>query len=343
MKKILALVLVLGLVLGLAACTPANGTTAAATTAAATTAAASQAASETTAAAPAGKIKIGYACPNINNTFQTYLVDAAKAYAAANNIELTVTDAQQDVVTQQDQIKTLIQQGVQALMVTPADTSAMASVTKAAQDAGIPIVYFNTNPFKDEASIPDGAFYVGSQEITAGNLQIGEIAKLLNGKGNVCILMGGLTYEASTERTKGVEDMIKEKYPDMKVLAKETADWQREKAVSVTENWLTTYGKEINAIFANNDEMALGAIKSLQAQGRKDVLVAGIDATPDAVKAIQDGTLTCTVFQDAKGQSEGAMKIAVNAVNKVAIPSKIQWIPYVLVNKDNVAQYAGKN
>jgi len=335
MKKLLSLILVLGLILGLAACTPANGTTAA-TTAAATTAAATSAA-ETTAAA-GETLKIGYACPNINNTFQTYLVDAAKAYAAANNIELTVTDAQQDVVMQQDQIKALIEQGVDALMVTPADTSAMASVTKAAQDAGIPIVYFNTNPYPD-GNMPAGSFYVGSQELTAGNLQMEYIGKQLGGKGNIAILMGGLTYEASFQRTQGVEDIIASTYPDIKVLAKETAEWQREKAVSVTENYLTAYGDDLKAIIANNDEMALGAINTLQAQGRTDVLVAGIDCTPDAVKAIKEGTMAATVFQDAVGQSEGAMKIAISAVKGETISEAVTWIPYVLVTKDNVAQY----
>lgn len=336
MKKLLSLVLVLGLILGLAACTPADGDTTAATTAAATTADATTAA-ETTAAA-GGKIKIGYACPNINNTFQTYLVDAAKAYAAANNIELIVVDGQQDVIMQQDQVKALIEQGVQALMVTPADTSAMEPVTAAAKEAGIPLVYFNTNPYPD-GNMPEGTYYVGSQEITAGNLQMEYAGEKLGGKGNVAILMGGLTYEASFQRTQGVEDIIKSKYPEIKLLAKETAEWQREKAVSVVENWITAYGDDIDAIFANNDEMALGAINALQAAGVSDVMVFGIDATPDAIKAVEEGSLTATVFQDAVGQSEGAIKIAISAVKKETITEDVTWIPFVLVTKENVAQY----
>lgn len=335
MKKLLSIVLILGLVLGLAACTPADGGTTAATTAAA--AEATTTAAETTAAA-GEKIKIGYACPNINNTFQTYLVDAAKAYAEKNNVELIVVDGQQDVIMQQDQVKALIEQGVQALMVTPADTSAMEPVTAAAKEAGIPLVYFNTNPYSD-GNMPEGTYYVGSQEVTAGELQMGYAGEKLGGKGNVAILMGGLTYEASFERSQGVKNIIESKYPDIKVLAEETAEWQREKAVSVVENWITAYGDDLDAIFANNDEMALGAINALQAAGISDVMVFGIDATPDGVKAIEDGTLTATVFQDAKGQSEGAMDFAIKAIKKEAITESVNWIPYVLVTKDNVAQY----
>jgi ABC-type sugar transport system substrate-binding protein len=335
MKKLLSIVLIIGLVLGLAACTPADGGTTAATTAAA--AEATTTAAETTAAA-GEKIKIGYACPNINNTFQTYLVDAAKAYAEKNNVELIVVDGQQDVIMQQDQVKALIEQGVQALMVTPADTSAMEPVTAAAKEAGIPLVYFNTNPYSD-GNMPEGTYYVGSQEVTAGELQMGYAGEKLGGKGNVAILMGGLTYEASFERSQGVKNIIESKYPDIKVLAEETAEWQREKAVSVVENWITAYGDDLDAIFANNDEMALGAINALQAAGISDVMVFGIDATPDGVKAIEDGTLTATVFQDAKGQSEGAMDFAIKAIKKEAITESVNWIPYVLVTKDNVAQY----
>jgi ABC-type sugar transport system substrate-binding protein len=333
MKKLLSLILALGLVLGLAACSPAEGTTATSTAAASS----AQASSEVTTATGA-KIKIGYACPNINNTFQTYLVDAAKAYAAKNNVELIVVDGQQDVIKQQDQVKDLIEQGVQALMVTPADTSAMEPVTQAAKDAGIPLVYFNTNPYPD-GKMPEGTYYVGSQEVTAGELQMGYAGEKLGGKGNVCILMGGLTYEASFERTQGVENVIRDKYPDIKVLAKETADWQREKAVSVVENWITAYGDKINAIFANNDEMALGAINALKTAGKNNVMVFGVDATPDGIKAIEDGSLTATVFQDAVGQSEGAMEIAIKAIHKEPIPETVKWIPYVLVTKENVAQF----
>jgi ABC-type sugar transport system substrate-binding protein len=187
--------------------------------------------------------------------------------------------------------------------------------------------------------MPEGTYYVGSQEVTAGELQMGYAGEKLGGKGNVAILMGGLTYEASFERSQGVKNIIESKYPDIKVLAEETAEWQREKAVSVVENWITAYGDDLDAIFANNDEMALGAINALQAAGISDVMVFGIDATPDGVKAIEDGTLTATVFQDAKGQSEGAMDFAIKAIKKEAITESVNWIPYVLVTKDNVAQY----
>jgi len=344
MKKIISFFLVLGLMASLSGCTRSSMTSTEKTTAEA----ASEAVSAVTAAADlttettgsSAKLRIGYACPNINNTFQTYLMDAAKEYAEANNIDLLVVDAQQDVVMQQDQVNSLLAQGIDALIVSPADTSAMGPLTQAAQKANIPLVYLNSNPYAGkETEMPKGVYYVGSQEITAGELQMEYAGKKLNGEGNVCILMGGLTYEASLQRTNGVKNIIASTYPNIKVLAEESGDWQRDKAVAITENWITAYGDKINAIFANNDEMALGAIQCLNTLGIKDVMVFGIDATPDAIKAVEDGTMTGTVFQDAVGQAEGAAKLAVQACNGDSIEDQVVWIPFILVTPDNYTQY----
>lgn len=344
MKKIISLLLAVGLAMSLAGCNASAEnpeTTAAPATTAEATAAVTTAVEESTGAVTDGeKLRIGYACPNINNTFQTYLMEAAQAYANANDIELLVVDGQQDVVMQQDQVKSLIQQGVDALIVSPADTSAMEPLTQAARDANIPLIYLNSNPYAGkESEMPEGVYYVGSQEVTAGELQMQYAGEKMSGKGNVCILMGGLTYEASFQRTEGVKNIIASTYPDIKVLAEETGDWQRDKALAVTENWLTAYGDDIDAIFANNDEMALGAIQCLNTLGIKDVMVFGIDATPDAVKAVEEGTMTGTVFQDAVGQAEGAMQLAVKAAGSETIAEQVLWIPFILVTPENYTQY----
>src|SRR5690606_32615341 len=134
--------------------------------------------------------KIGYSCNNFNDTFQTYIVDAAKAYVAEHpELSIDVQDAQEDVIKQQDQVNAFIEQGVDALVVVPVDTSAMDPITKAAKDAGIPLVYVNRNPFGENA-VPENVYYVGSQEVIAGQLQMEFVGEQLGGKGNVAILMG---------------------------------------------------------------------------------------------------------------------------------------------------------
>lgn len=281
-------------------------------------------------------VKVGYACNNFNDTFQTYIVDAAKAAATEKGITLDVQDAQEDVIKQQDQVKTLIQQGVSALIVVPVDTSAMEPITKAAKDAGIPLVYVNRNPF-GEGTIPEGVYYVGSQEIVAGQFQADYLKKLLPDGGGVAILQGILSNEGALKRTEGNEKVLSS-VPAFKILAKETGNWQRDQGMTLTENWLTAYGKNLKAILANNDEMALGAIQALKAANRTDIIVMGVDAIDDAKAAVADGSLAATVLQDAKGQGSGAMDVVAKAI-KGETPDSITWIDFVLITPENIKDF----
>jgi inositol transport system substrate-binding protein len=285
-----------------------------------------------------GKILVGYVITNMNDTFQGYILEEfRKFYADKLDYELMVQDAQEDVVKQQDHVNNMISQGVKALVVVPVNTSAMAPITKAAQDAKIPLVYVNRNPF-GEAAPPANIYYVGSQEIIAGRFQGEAMGQLLNGQGGVAILMGKLDNEGAILRTQGNEDVFKEQYPGIQVLAKETGNWQRDQGLSLTENWITTYGSNLKGILGNNDEMALGAVEALRSAGRTDVIVMGVDAIPDARTAVANGTLAATVLQDAVGQGRGAAEVAYKAVRGES-QQAVNWVPFVLINKDNIAQY----
>jgi inositol transport system substrate-binding protein len=286
-----------------------------------------------------GKTLIGYVCNNFNDTFQGYIMNEFKGFFAdKSEYALDFQDAQEDVVKQQDQVTNLISKGAKALVVVPVNTSAMAPITKAAQDAKIPLVYVNRNPFGDGA-LPPNVFYVGSQEIIAGRLQMEAMGKALNGTGGVAILMGKLDNEGAILRTQGNEEIIKEKFPNIKVLAKETGNWQRDQGMSLTENWITTYGNNLKGILGNNDEMALGAIEAIKAAGRTDVVVMGVDRIPDAITAVKNGTMTATVLQDAAGQGRGAAEAAHKALRGESQES-INWVPFVLVDKSNIDQYS---
>lgn len=284
------------------------------------------------------KSVVGYVTTNMNDTFQGYILEEFKKfYADKPDYELIVQDAQEDVVKQQDLVQNLISQKVQALVVVPVNTSAMAPITKAAQDAKIPLVYVNRNPFGN-TNPPAGIYYVGSQEIIAGQLQGDAMGQLLNGQGGVAILMGKLDNEGAILRTQGNEDTFSQKYPGIQVLAKETGNWQRDQGMSLTENWITTYGANLKGILGNNDEMALGAVEALKSAGRTDVIVMGVDAIPDARTAVANGTLAATVLQDAVGQGQGAATAAYNAIQKKN-QQAVTWVPFVLINKDNIAKY----
>jgi inositol transport system substrate-binding protein len=285
-----------------------------------------------------GKVLVGYVCNNFNDTFQGYVMDGFKAFFTDKpDFTLEFQDAQEDVVKQQDLVNNLIAKGAKALVVVPVNTSAMAPITKAAQDAKIPLVYVNRNPF-GEGAAPPNVFYVGSREIIAGQLQMEAMGNLLKGNGGVAILMGKLDNEGTILRTRGNEETITSKFPNIKVLAKETGNWQRDQAMSLTENWITTYGNDLKGILGNNDEMALGALEALRAAGRTDVIVMGVDLIPDAIAAIKGGSLSASVLQDANGQGQGAAEAAYKAVQGQS-QSAITWIPFVLVDKNNIAKY----
>ena len=290
------------------------------------------------AAKSGGKPLVGYVCTNFNDTFQGYIMNEFRGYFADKpDFTLEFQDAQEDVVKQQDQVNNLIAKGAKALVVVPVNTSAMAPITKAAQDAKIPLVYVNRNPFGD-ANPPSGIYYVGSQEIVAGTLQAEAVGKLLNGQGGVCILMGKLDNEGAILRTKGNEDTFSSKFSGIKVLAKETGNWQRDQGMSLAENWITAYGANLKAILGNNDEMALGAAEATKKANRTDIIVMGVDAIPDALAAVGNGTLAATVLQDAVGQGRGAGDAVAKALAGQS-QQPINWVPFVLIDKSNLSKH----
>ena len=282
--------------------------------------------------------KVGYVCNNFNDTFQTYVMDAAEAYfKGVDNVEIVLQDSVEDVIRQQDLVNTLIAQGVDAMIVVPVDTSAMEPIVKATSEAGIPLCFVNRNPYAGK-TLPDNVYYVGSQEIIAGQQQMEYMGELLDGKGGVGILMGKLDNEGALKRTEGNESVIADKFPGIKIMAKETGNWQRDQGMTLTENWLTAYGSDLNGILANNDEMALGAVEALKAAGREDIFVMGVDAIPDAKGAVANGSLAATVLQDAVGQGEGGAKL-IHKVLKGETSDSLVWVPFVLITPENLADF----
>ena len=287
-----------------------------------------------------GKVKVGYVINNLNDTFQTLVLETAQNYAKENNIELLVENSEEDTIKQQDVSNSLIQKGVKALIVVPTDTSAMDPITKAAQEAGIPIAYVNRNPFAGkEDSMPENVYYVGADEKSGGIMQMEYIGDLLGGQGGVAVLMGILGNEGALKRTEGVKEAMAEKFPNMELLAAETGNWQRDQGLTLTENYITTYGDKLKAVIANNDEMALGAIQALKSAGKLDqVKVIGLDAISDALNSIEAGELSATVFQDP-AQGSAALEILDKVLKGEKQEEKVTYIPFKLVTKDNYQEF----
>lgn len=275
--------------------------------------------------------KIGVSFADLDQFLQT-VKDGMDSRAKEAGVELNVVSAQQKADIQLNQVQNFISAKVDAIIVVPVDTDATGPITAAATGAKIPLVYVNRMP-KD---LPEGVPYIGSDSLKAGTLEMEALAKLVNNKGNVAILQGPPENEASVMRTKGCKDVAEK--VGMKVVREATAQWARDKALAVVENWIQS-GDKIDVICSNNDDMALGAIQALKnANKLKEVKVGGVDATPDALNAMAAGELSVTVFQDAAGQGKGGVDAAIQLANGGKV-SKYIDIPFQPVTPENMSQF----
>jgi inositol transport system substrate-binding protein len=332
--RTLSLFVLLALLVSLvAACTaPAAPAAAPASDAAATEAPAAEGAADAASGEP---IRIGVSML-FDDRWLTTLRDAMTAVAAEEGVELIMVDSKEDVATQLGQVENFVTQGVDAIVLIAANTDATDPMTKAAQDAGIPLVYVNRKP----SNLPEGVVYAGSDSIDAGRFQAEWLAETLGGKGSCVIMNGNLTQEAAQKRTEGVKEVFA-KYPDIQVIKEDTGNWSRAEGLALMENWLST-GDQIDCVASNNDEMAIGAISAIEAAGKLgEILVAGVDASPDALDEMDKGRLNMTVFQNAKGQGEAGIKAAI-ALARGEPTEALVWVPYEPVTPDNYKDYMGQ-
>ncbi|PSJ47299.1 rhizopine-binding protein [Zobellella endophytica] len=286
----------------------------------------------------ADEIKLGVSMALFDDNFLTLVRQAMQEKVAElEGVDAQFEDAKNDVGQQLQQVESFVNQGLDAIVINPVDTQAVAPIIKRAADAGIPLIFVNRRP---EAELPEGMAFVGSDSKVAGVLQMEYIAEQLGGKGNVAILMGALSDEATRDRTRGVEE-VAARYPDIKIITKETAKWGRKEGIDITNNWLLS-GYEIDAIASNNDEMAIGAIMALGKDRLENVIIGGVDATPDALAFVDKGMLDVTVFQDAKGQGSAAIETAYKMARGEAVEQSVM-IPYELVTPENYKEYVGRN
>ena len=291
---------------------------------------------------------IGVTMAKFDDNFLTVLRNGIQSYADANGQKVQIEDAQGDVAKQLDQINNFIASGVTAIIVNAVDTSATQAMSDAAAAANIPLVYVNRQPINVDM-LPDNQAFVASNEVDSGTLETLEVCRLLKEAGkaeaNVYVMQGELSNQAAVQRTADIHDVIGGTECGVKVniIDEQTANWSRDEASTLMTNWLST-GTAFDAVIANNDEMAIGAIQAMKAGGvdMASVIVAGIDATQDALAAMAAGDQDITVFQDAAGQGSGAVDAAVKLAAGETVEQKV-YIPFQLVTPANMADFTSKN
>lgn len=295
------------------------------------------------AASPAAAQDIGISLSNFDDVFFTAMREGMAEQAAKDGASLQTEDARLDIGRQLSQVQNFIAQGVDAIIVNPVDATSTRPMTQAAIAAGIPLIYVNRDPVD---GMPEGTWFVGSSDIEGGTMQAQEVCRLLGGQGTVSIIMGDLAYESARLRTQAVEDVLAtEDCKGIELLEKQAGLWTRISGIDLMTNWLST-GRVPDAVISNNDEMAIGAIQAMQSVGQAvgadreagQVIVAGFDATQDALMEVQKGTMATTVFQDAAGQGAGSVSAAVRVMKGEEV-EQMTWIPYQLVTPENYADF----
>jgi ribose transport system substrate-binding protein len=263
------------------------------------------------------------------SSFITAGKEGMDQYAKDNNIELLWNSANGDVSTQANQVDSLINQGVDAIIVVPIQADSLAPQVASAKAKGIPMVAVNA-----ALNNKDVAGNVQPDDIAAGAQEMQMMADKLGGKGNIVVLQGPLGQSGEIWRSQGI-DKVLAKYPDIKVLAKDTANWKRDEAVNKMKNWISGFGPQINGVVSQNDDMGLGALQALKESGRTGVPVVGIDGIEDGLNAVKSGEFIGTSLQNGTVELSAGLAVANKLVHKEQVNTEpVYMMP--AITKDNV-------
>ncbi|MDO6654906.1 ribose ABC transporter substrate-binding protein RbsB [Anaerobacillus sp. 1_MG-2023] len=268
-------------------------------------------------------IKIGLSVSTLNNPFFVSMKDGVEAEAKENGMDVVVVDAQNDAAKQINDVEDLIQQGVDVLLINPTDSAAISTAVQSANSLGIPVVTLDRSAEKG-----DVATLVSSDNEKGGEMAGEFLVEQLGEGAKVAELEGVPGASATRERGQGFHNIADEK---LDVVAKQTANFDRTEGLNTMENLLQG-NPDIKAVFAHNDEMALGAIQAIQSSG-KDVLVVGFDGNEDAINSIKDGKLSATVAQQPEEIGSLAVQAGVDVLKGNEV-DETRPVPLKLVTEE---------
>ncbi|OCA98189.1 galactose ABC transporter substrate-binding protein [Clostridium beijerinckii] len=309
---------------------------------------------------------IGSAIYKFDDTFMTGVRTAMEGEAKEKGSTIELVDSQNKQPTQNEQVDTFITKGVNALAINPVDRTAAGPIIEKAKAKKLPIVFLNREPEKADMDSYDKVWYVGAHAEQSGTLSGQLIAdyfkahpeadKNHDGVVQYVMLQGEPGHQDATLRTEYSIKAIEAAGLKTQKLAADTAMWDKAKATDLMKAFMTGQGVDkIEAVLCNNDDMALGAVEALKAEGynkgdaSKYIPVVGVDATAPALQAMKEGSLLGTVLNDAQNQGKATVNIALAAaqgkeINKENIgfdvtDGKYVWIDYVKVTQDNYKDY----
>ncbi|WP_251713044.1 substrate-binding domain-containing protein [Lactococcus ileimucosae] len=277
----------------------------------------------------ADELNIGVSISTTNNPYFVAMDKGIKDAAEKAGTELNVSDAQNDAAKQTNDVQNFISQKVDAILINPVDSDAIVPAIEAANNANIPVILMDRG-----ASGGEVLTTVASDNVEAGKMAAEFIAKEAGKNAKTLQLSGTPGASSTIDRGKGFDNAAKD---TLDVLSSQSANFDRATALNTTQNMLQA-NKDVQAIFAQNDEMALGAAQAVKAAGLSGVIIVGIDGQPDAQEAIKEGTLTATVAQQPAKMGEIALQAAIDHFEGKDV-EKTTVSPIFLVTKENVGEH----
>lgn len=256
---------------------------------------------------------IGFSVSTLNNPFFVAMKDGVEKRAAALGIKVKVVDAQNDPAKQANDMEDLIESGVSVLIVNPVDSAAISPSVEDANEAGIPVITLDRSAEKGKVTT-----HIASDNFKGGQMAANLIAEKVGPKAITVELEGTPGASATRERGAGFDSIAKQK---LDLVASQSADFDRTKGLNVATNLIQAH-PNLQAIFAQNDEMALGAVEAAKSAGKK-LFIVGFDGTTDGVKAVKDGDMAATIAQQPELMGKIAIDTAMKIIKGQAVPSKI--------------------
>lgn len=272
-----------------------------------------------------------------------------------------MNDSENDQVKQNDQVDAAIQREVDALAINLVDPASASFMINKIKPTGIPVIFFNKEPSKEDMMLYDKAWYVGTLSEESGNIQGDIVVKAWqenpawdkNGDGKIqyVLLKGEAGHPDAEARTERIKSVLTNNGITIEQLDEQTANWDILQAQTATDSWIEKYGYSIEFIFSNNDAMALGALKSIQKQGynigdsNKFIPIVGVDAIPEIIEEIKKGTVVGTVLQSPKDQAKAVVDMVMNVANKKDVLTGTEYklddvkavrVPYRAITLENI-------
>ncbi len=295
--------------------------------------------------------KVGVCIYKFDDAFMTTYRNALEEMLTEKGYEVSVVDGKNDQAEQNNQINNFITQGVDALIINPVMTSAADQIIDLVKTAGIPTVLINREPTAEQMAVYDKLVYVGCDASQSGTMQ-GELILDTENKGDING-DGKVSYIMIQGDPENIDAQLRTEYSvkalvdagvEVEELDLQRGDWDRAKGQEIAQNDLTKFGDEIEVVFSNNDDMAIGALQAIQAAGRtvnEDIYLVGVDALDAALNEVKAGNMTGTVLNDAVGQASGAVEAMEELLGGKTYAEGEQsiYVDYVKVTPENIDEF----